>query len=787
MYINIKNFKKALSKTAFTGMLVVLATVGVMADGLPGEYYVTQRWRDLFAPYSPATNPALLTEENYVSIRGAWSPSLGNAFFLYEGGAVVPIGLYQSVGFTVLGVTSNEPIVGARWDFETQQIVSTGQEYYDNHMMLMTSYAINPFNRLSLGANVNYYKTPNFGDAIQGISLDVGATYRLSNHPVLGEHIVGLNFQNAISPNISRPEGEEFTIATQSINAKISWLGRMFDRQIDAGVDFDIKDFTSSAANFAVAAVEDIGSNDPTRLIEGVKSIEFDFSGRVGFWLLRMINVYGHFGTGHWGVSGGMNVPSIFGGRDFQVAYQYTSITDDRASFTHTIYFRGQFGPHREQVYAQRMARQVQLGPGRLYNQMLSEHFAGNHWNSFFIGGRILTEFPDFFRNDYVVLYMGLNAEAMEMREMASENFNEVQADFPRSPVVPFAQLGLLRIAYREGDFSTVTSLFNQINLAAAPDSVKQAAAYYQGLVLLGQGKNIEAIQMFGAVPAGHEDYIFAQHSMAVAWAINGDMNKALEHLDNSVQSPARTPAQRAMAERSYLLMAFLYYEGGLNEGQSLVRAMAALRAIPSSSVYRSEALLGQAWVALKAANWSDVVSASNSLKSSTTDVILLSEADLLLAYRSIVDRQFANAVTLLEAAHQRLTSSTPLTQGDLKTREDRYFEDRANYFEVAQRARELALVNQSSYVISQIDSLAPVQRQQENTVREFGLYRDNFETTLFFGRGREKVLDDVSYALAKAREMQGASGASRAVERVQSIDEEMRRLQEQLRAIEGN
>jgi hypothetical protein len=497
-----------------------------------------------------------------------------------------------------------------------------------------------------------------------------------------------------------------------------------------------------------------------------------------------MINVYGHFGTGHWGVSGGMNVPSIFGGRDFQAAYQYTSITDDKASFTHTIYFRGQFGPHREQVYAMKMARQVQLGPGKLYNQMLSEHFAGNYWNSFFIGGRILTEYPDFFRNDYVIYYMGLNEEAMDMRETANENFNEVQNEYPRSPVLPLAKLGLLRIAYREGDYSTVADLYNEINVPTSPDSVKQAAAYYYGEALMNQNKIIEAIQQFNSVPAGHYDYVFAQHSMAVAYAINDDMNKALELLDNAVQAPVKGADQKSIVERSYLLMAFLYYEGMVIEGQSLVRAMASLRAIPASSVYRNEALLGQAWIALKAANWNDCVTAANALKNSTKDDILLSEADLLLAYKSIVDKQYAPAVIALESAEKRLRSYSAPTQSDLNSQESKYYDDRAKYFETAQKAKELAMVNQSSYVIAQIDSLAPAQKRDEAAVRAFGKYKDNHEATQFFGREHGKVLDDVSYALAKARELQGTTTSSKSLEKVQSIDEEMRKLQEQLQML---
>ena len=56
----------------------------------------------MIAPHSPLTNAALMTEENYVSIRVAFAPILSGEFKHVEVGVVVPIGLYQSVGVTVL-------------------------------------------------------------------------------------------------------------------------------------------------------------------------------------------------------------------------------------------------------------------------------------------------------------------------------------------------------------------------------------------------------------------------------------------------------------------------------------------------------------------------------------------------------------------------------------------------------------------------------------------------------------------------------------------------------------
>jgi len=270
-----QKMKLQFSQLLIAALLVVSSLVSItFADGLPGEYYVTQRWRDLIAPYSAATNPALLTEANYITVRAAISPSMG-AFMLYEGGATVPLGLYQSVGFTVLGVTAQDPIYEATVDPGTGEIIPGTKELYDNHMLFMGSYAINPWNRLSLGVNLNVYKTPNFDEPIVGMSMDFGVTYRAINSPILGQHIFGINFQNALSPNLfSRPvdsagNKQDIDWQTQAINAKISWLGKVWDQRIDFGFDFDFKDFTNSDAYGADTVVD--GSGNVT--VVAVKSL----------------------------------------------------------------------------------------------------------------------------------------------------------------------------------------------------------------------------------------------------------------------------------------------------------------------------------------------------------------------------------------------------------------------------------------------------------------------------------------------------------------------------------
>ena len=65
-----------------------------------GNILTTQRWRENFSLYSPLSNPAFLTEENYIALREAlFSTTMSNSP-ISEAGVTVPIGLYQSIGLT---------------------------------------------------------------------------------------------------------------------------------------------------------------------------------------------------------------------------------------------------------------------------------------------------------------------------------------------------------------------------------------------------------------------------------------------------------------------------------------------------------------------------------------------------------------------------------------------------------------------------------------------------------------------------------------------------------------
>ena len=135
----------------------------IQGTGLPGEFLLTQRWRDMIAQYSPLNNPAFLTEENYLSARLAFAPILNGEFKHGEVGLTIPIGLYQSAGVTFLfspegtvqeGIVSGDNLIPAK-----------GGKSNSNYLII-ASYAWHFWNRLSAGLNLSTAIQTAFGDPV---------------------------------------------------------------------------------------------------------------------------------------------------------------------------------------------------------------------------------------------------------------------------------------------------------------------------------------------------------------------------------------------------------------------------------------------------------------------------------------------------------------------------------------------------------------------------------------------------------------------------------------------
>jgi len=283
-------------------------------------------------------------------------------------------------------------------------------------------------------------------------------------NPVFGDHVIGISLQNILEPVLDNLKMASLSEPTYTSNVKFTWLAYFLEKQIDAGIDVSVKNVYSALAHRVTVLSADTGT----------ATLEYDYNFRVGGWIMRMLDIYYLMGNirqpnEYYGFSAGVNVPHLNEGRDLQFLFQYIGMPYTETFPPTRFYLRGDVGLHREEMYAKKMARVLDMAPNELYNRACKLYFEAKYWDSFFLFSQILVQFPSFFKNDWVQYYRGACLEKLDMRDLSAQNYADTKKDYPKSSVVPYADLGLMRLAYRDENAAVVGSQFQLLNSPAFP------------------------------------------------------------------------------------------------------------------------------------------------------------------------------------------------------------------------------------------------------------------------------------------------------------------------------
>jgi tetratricopeptide (TPR) repeat protein len=753
----------------------------IYANGLPGEFLVTQRWMGMNALRSPITNPALMTEENYVGARIGLAPVLQGAFLLGDFGMIIPIGLYQSLGVSLFGQFDGEVTSGiVDPNISSNEIKFKDSTTLSNtNLVCMLSYAWQFWNRFSVGANVKVVYASNFGEnPKRGLGVDLGLTYRLFRNAFFGDHILGVSVQNLLTPAMD----DMYAVAVKKEGAlsrslKVLWLGNYWERRFETALDFDLKDIGAAAEEF----------KSTNGIADAASQLEWDVNFKLSAWLLRLLKVSLQFGfdedaLDYWGFALGTNLASLNNGRDLDILYQYNIMTEqDNEATAHTVNLRMDFGKHREEIFARKMARLASLSPNELYNRGRKLYSEGKFWDAFFVFTRISVEFPDFFKNDWVEYFRGSCQEELDMREMALKTYEEAKKAFPLSSAVPHTDLGMMRVYYRNGDFAKVNEQFNELNKPNVQDSLRFHAAYLQGQTFLQSGETATAVDLFSIIPDLHPDYVFAQHALAVAKArTSSDLSDVVPYLENCISFKAVTEAQKEIVNRSYVFLGYIFYEDN-----AMSKAVVALRMVPTNSHYAEDALLGQGWTALKSRQWNDCILTGQLLAKTTKKPILQCEGMLVESYGHLLQKNYGQALSTLKKA-QELVKTIPEPQKDsLDMAKMQYESNRVSHNYLADQVDNFAKVSQLNSRTNQQDSM---KIQHEGYIKKFDEYYsfvEDFGRTSFFTRNRAAISEDIDYALATVQKIVGQSDVVKEQQKMenrqQEIDQEIEQLKKEM------
>jgi tetratricopeptide (TPR) repeat protein len=741
-----------------------------VAQGLPGDPpIISQRWREMFSRYSPLSNPAFLTQENYMDLRGAFNPLPGNAQ-LWELGLTVPIGLYQSAGVSWIGENAT---------IDNPTVASASPTFQNNYFM--GTYAYNIWKGLSLGINVNIALENAFGEAESGYGVDLGATYRLIKSPVIGNHILGINAQNIIAPVLKMQSGGEETYAR---NLRFTLQSTYWEKQIESNFDFCIKDFLAAAAEF----------RDSSNTQNVAQSIGWEFTGRVGFCPLRTLGAYLLFGIAsagfeYWGIALTGNIPSLTG-RDFNFAYQYNMVQQEAVPMN-TVYLRGEIGDSRELAYARKMAHSMDVAPNEIYLKAVKLYSEGKYWDAYFLFSQIMNDYPDFFKNDWVIYYTGSCQENLDMREIAEFSYQSLKGEFPQSGATPNADLGLMRLYYRGDDYAKAAQQFRLLDKPAVPDSLKYTAYFILGQTHMARKDYSKALEVLLAVPPDHPDYLFAQHSAAVALlSINKPLDAAT-HLKACIDdATATSPAQKEIINRSNLFLAYILYEGLVQEERPLSKALTLLRKIPQGSAYYNDALLLQGWTAVKAHQGPDCITAGKTLQTAKNPLFHF-EGSLIEAYGHMMQREYNESKSILEQASREMAVLKAPTDDSLGLEKQKYIATRTSYDFLSKKIAECAQKQQSGDVLRENNTLHDQQRDLKDKLDVSINFFDWYKKESFLTRHISDIKEDISYLLAvvskRASDRGNQKEINKMLDKQKDIDKEIEKLKGKLENLNNN
>ncbi len=759
-------FKKSINIISFSVLVSVFFGVsGVHADGLPGEYLLSERWRMFFTSVSPLNNPANLSEYNYSSFRGVTTLASDDVARLWELGLVFPLGLYNTLGLSWI-CENGKGVSNGVYDSDT--IVVDAEERKNINSLYMFSYSTQLWRGLVAGLNLNLMSQSNFGEGNDyNVGMDVGLYYRLFYHQFWGYHRIGLMYRNLPIPQVG-----EFNRIEYSPLVKASYHASFLQDLVEFDAQFNLKDFTA----------------DPQEFLSGKREYEWDLLLSGSYWVLKYMGLKGYVeidqrrSVESFGFAGSFNLPHINRGKDLSFTYQYRDEVNSVLQGTHSVYLKSDFGKHREEIFARRVGRDASLSANDLYNKAMKLYYEGKYWDAYFIYARILTEYPDFYKNDLVMYHSGSCLENLDMREEAIAAYEGTKGQFPLSSIVPNADLGLMRIHYRQQDFNQVRNQYVELNRPTVNDSLRTHGSYLLGETYILTGEFRKAEHELSMVNEGHPDYILAQLSIAICHSVlNSGMHLVINSLENCINAEVNTPAQKEAFNRACMLLGYAFYEEG-----TLAKAVTALRMVKPESYYYEEALLGLAWTAIKARQWGDAIQAGQKLSASGY-FSLQAEGALIESYGHMLEKRYPQAMNILSAALNKINAYIPLSPDSIRAQEDRYRSNRNAYSGLASDVVILALRGITADK-NRVEALRSESQRLLGEMDNHYRFMDRQYRSGFFFRNLSNIKEDMEYALAKAQKLNGSNDLQKnhdkMINKERELDKEIEKLKRQMEKI---
>ncbi len=806
------------TKRSVCSIRVVSAVIllgAVLAVGQDGEggydapYFQADFTQDLNSWTSALVNPALLYRVNQMHASMAfyrWGLDRGNMGY-QDFSFFYPVRLNHTVGITVLHARNSME----RVKYNESEDESGTVSYQD--LWVIGNYGVRVFPWLMLGGNVKLRTQTQFGtNAVSKVpGLDVGVYINPLDHYQYGDIGISLNAQDILptqtpwefdlegNPNFTVTPTDLITVSRARMGVRYSGLNDNLVASFEILIDNAFRDifaalpwneFRKAIMSGDVSSVpnaKDIAGMFPTAVRWGLH-VKYMFIPQIWFkggWTNNNIPYLGFNYNFLYPLPEMINYLNI----DYNFGYSFlenSASMDDERGLVMMLRASADFGRTREQKESKRLYDKLVVAPMDVYQQAMRLYTAGKYWEASFAYGKLMSLYPTFFLNDKAVYYMGDCYKELYMNNTAREVFKDALEEYTTSDMRANYLYGIMSLDYREDNYEEAMRNHSFIINLYPESEIVGEAEYLAGEIEFARGNEEAAKEHFEKVKPTDRSYLYALYTLSVINYHADREQVAIQNLRRIVEDTTSKKADDFLQNAAAVKLGHIYYESQGADGKGRLReAVEAYSMVPEgASPFGDEALLGTAWAWIKAGQPQLAFQKADKIISMHPKSPFVPEAHLVRGYTLMQQRRYEGAVPIFEKCLETANGKF-LTSEDVATRKVQYDSEMEAFAPTADKIKKNAMRKPTPRSVEERPELQKGYERFAKEHKEFFDYRMLEKSHRNFFMSKERIIEDATFALAKATRL---INSSRAVKEMQKgagaegkIDAEIEKLRKQL------
>ena len=256
----------------------------------------------------------------------------------------------------------------------------------------------------------------------------------------------------------------------------------------------------------------------------------------------------------------------------------------------------------------------------------------------------LLDFYQDYSNIDDAVFLLGDCLYEIGIMDGATRIYRYLVKKFIRSPLLPRALLGLQRIEYDTGNYARCLEFYNAISRGTPEQDVLDVSRYYASLAYFHFKDYPNAVKIADEISDASPYFDYGMYTKGLSLLKMKNIRDAIHSFRKVCSLPIISDERRSVVDESHLTLGYLYYELGYTE-----HALGEFRAVSSGHDQYGEALIAEAWAAIKLEKYKEAVTPLTELIANFPESESAEEAFFLLGRSYLKLTMYEEALKVYE------------------------------------------------------------------------------------------------------------------------------------------